>query len=777
MNLSKKTIVATSLSLILCTSLLANEVYTLEEGSLESAIKKISKMSNMTYMGDTRILAGKNIPSIKNITGLDNALKEVLKGTQLEAIIKDNTIVIKKKKMSSNSSALGDVDVVALNDETSEKSQLYIVNSANSATKMDLSFLETPQSVSIITNERMNDFSLATLDNVLNDITGVTVEEREANRSQFTSRGFDVTNIQVDGLGMPLDLGYSLGGIETVIYDRIEVTKGATALSSGAGDPSATINLITKRPTSDFQASIDLTAGSFSKKRATADVSGSISHDNKVRGRAIISHENGGSNLDRYDYNNNLFYGVVEADISDNTSFVGGVSIYENKTEDIPFGGLPYHYSNGELTKYDVSKNPAANWSYWDTIKKEIFLEAKHVFSNNWKIHGSYKHRQHDEDSDLSYISGKPVQGSEIGVSSLRTDYSFNMKENLLDVNAKGLYRLFNKDHQAVFGLSLAKNDIQKSTQRASESISNFAEGDGNYPLTDISGGAAYKGDFTNTQTALYTSTNFQINDSLSLLLGGRISNWETKGINNNKDNSKKDSNIFTPYAGLVYKITENISTYTSYTTTFNPQGYVDSSLNQLDPTEGVNYEIGTKASLFDGKVQASAALFKIEETNSAEKGSIINGIQTYDSVDGIESQGFELEIAGELTDGLQVATGFTQLKIEDHEGKDAKEYIPGKALNLSASYRLQSHPALKVGASINWQEETKRAYTGIYKDVVQDSYTLVNIMANYKFNKNLEASLNINNITNKQYYASLKNSQGIYGTPREAYINLKWKF
>jgi outer membrane receptor for ferric coprogen and ferric-rhodotorulic acid len=108
----------------------------------------------------------------------------------------------------------------------------------------------------------MEDFRLDTINDVLAN-TGVTVEKVETNRTYYTARGFDITNFQMDGIGVPMTYSLQYGDIDMAMFDRVEIVRGANGLSSSTGNPSATVNFIRKRPTDDFQASAGLTIGSW----------------------------------------------------------------------------------------------------------------------------------------------------------------------------------------------------------------------------------------------------------------------------------------------------------------------------------------------------------------------------------------------------------------------------------------------------------------------------------------------------------------------------------
>jgi outer membrane receptor for ferric coprogen and ferric-rhodotorulic acid len=145
---------------------------------------------------------------------------------------------------------LGTVSVTGSRESgNTEGTNAYTRGSANTSTRMDLSLRETPQSVSVMTRTQMDDFNLNDINAVLDNTPGVKVERVETDRFYYTSRGFDITNFQIDGVGIRLPDGNVSGGIDTAIYDRVEVVRGANGLMAGAGNPSATVNLIRKRPT------------------------------------------------------------------------------------------------------------------------------------------------------------------------------------------------------------------------------------------------------------------------------------------------------------------------------------------------------------------------------------------------------------------------------------------------------------------------------------------------------------------------------------------------
>ncbi|MCU7375813.1 TonB-dependent receptor plug domain-containing protein [Paucibacter sp. O1-1] len=194
----------------------------------------------------------------------------------------------------------------------------YNAHSVSGASRLDLAIIDIPQSVSVITEAQMQDFQLHDINAALDSATGVNVGRIETDRTYYTARGFDITNFQIDGIGLPLTSGNNHADEDTAIYDRIEVIRGANGLMTGVGNPSATINFIRKRPTADNQLTVSGTYGSFNNTRIEAD--GSVRLNDTFAARAVAVTQSKDSYLDRYETDKNVFYVFLEASLTDDTS-------------------------------------------------------------------------------------------------------------------------------------------------------------------------------------------------------------------------------------------------------------------------------------------------------------------------------------------------------------------------------------------------------------------------------------------------------------------------
>ena len=225
---------------------------------------------------------------------------------------------------------LATITVQASDDQatqSSEQSKSYIVQQSISATKLNIPLKETPQTVNVVTRQQLDDFALNSTREVLRNVPGVIVSNQETDRTTYLARGFEISNVLVDGVGFPLEsYNYNNDNPDSFLFDRIEVVKGADALNNGVGDPSATINMIRKRPTQDLQASFNASYGSWNTQRYEADVSSALTQDGKIRGRVFGYEQTGDSYLDNYELEKNGFGAIIEADLTDSmnrTGFVG----------------------------------------------------------------------------------------------------------------------------------------------------------------------------------------------------------------------------------------------------------------------------------------------------------------------------------------------------------------------------------------------------------------------------------------------------------------------
>jgi outer membrane receptor for ferric coprogen and ferric-rhodotorulic acid len=649
----------------------------------------------------------------------------------------------------------------------------YKAAPSSAATKLELSPRQTPQSISTISGAQLQDFKLNSVNDALKYTTGIQVQEVETDRTYYSARGFDITNFQYDGIGVPFVYGNVEGDLDTAIFERVEVIRGANGLMSGTGNPSATINFVRKRPTLAPQARVDLTAGSWDKRRIDVDVSGALTDSGNVRGRMVYANENKNSYLDRYSREKNIFHGVIEVDLADSTLFTLGHTLQKSEANSPLWGALPLNFSDGSATDYSRSTSTSADWAYWDVQENRSFAELAHNFANGWQAKAVLTHVEKKADSSLFYVYGSPDRDTGLGLFSYPSEYQDTNKQLIADLYASGPFALAGREHELVVGGSWSKSELEdiswydSSTGSALPPLEDW-HGDYPRPLNDAGTNGS---DFTDRMKSVYSVARFNLSDSLKLITGARVVDVDSDGSNYGKSKSTSYNNEVVPYAGVIYDLNEQYSVYASYTEIFDPQTKQDSSGNRLAPVEGINYEAGIKAELLDDKVNLSLAVFRTEQDNVASVAGMSGGTTFYKGEEGITSEGYEVEVSGELLQGLQATAGYTFVDIRDAEDKHAVTYSPKHMLRASTTYRIPGLEQLKVGASMSWQDETRN---GIAE---QDAYGLVNLMASYEIDRNWTLSANLNNLTDEKYLTSLYWSQAYYGAPRNASMTVSWNY
>lgn len=669
-----------------------------------------------------------------------------------------------------------------------EGTQRYRVPLTSTATRLDLTPRETPQSVSTVTRAQIEDFSLDTTNDVLESTPGVTVERLETDRTYYTARGFEVSNFQVDGVRVPMPYNNVHGDMDTAIYDRVEVVRGATGLMSGSGNPAATVNFVRKRPTYEPQATVSASVGDWDQRRLELDVAGPLDDAGRVRGRLVAAGMESDSYLDRLSRERGLLYGVLEADVSDSTLVTLGHTWQQNDTDGNMWGSLPLYDSAGNPTDYDVETSSAPDWSYWDVETHRSFLEVQQALGDRWSLKGTLTHLDMLSDTQLFYIYGTPdaATGRIADEQLTLSRYDRHLEQWVADLHAKGDVDAFGRSHQLVLGTDWSQSRNQQRSRYPAASFD--AGGQGLPPLDDWNGRypepeaweafPGTDGDATVKERSFYGAAKLDLAERWTAVAGARLSWADTTGEQYGVSQASEHDRVLTPYAGLIYDVTDRASLYASYTEIFNPQTEIDRNGDYLDPVDGVSQEVGLKAELLDGGADASLALFRTEQDNVAQPaGTRPDGTAFYTGGDGITSEGVEVTLAGELAPRWQASVGYTYLEVEDAEGEATNTYIPRHLVRATTSYRPAALDALKVGARLRWQDDIERDRDLAEGKTRQEAYALVDLMASYDFSDSLTGSLNLNNVTDEAYLTSLKWDQAFHGAPRHVMANLTWRY
>lgn len=666
----------------------------------------------------------------------------------------------------------------------------YTAESSAAATRLPLALQDTPQSISVITRQRIEDQHLTNVRSVLDNTVGVSSSQYDTERVVFWSRGFQIENVANDGV--PVAPGLSAGSadatLDTAIYDRIEVVRGASGLLSGAGSPAALINFVRKHADSRTpQAETTVSYGSWNTKRAEFDISSPLNASGSVRGRVVGVHEDGDSYLDRYSNAKNVFYGVVDADLGDRTVLSVGYDYQKTKPKGVTWGTYPVFYDDGSFLSWPRSFSSAADWTFWNQKTQTAFFDLKHSFDNGWQLHAMASHRQTDGDDALFYVYGWPNRDTGEGIEPYAYRSRQHGRQNMLDVYASGPFQAFGREHELVVGAtgSHYANDAYEYPHGDLPGTGNFLAWTGRYPYPDFAATANRASLIKTEQKGLYAAARISLADPLKLVVGARRTSWE----NDTNDASagvyyqKQDKTI--PYAGLIYDITPVYSAFASYTQIFDPQDNRRADGSFLDPMVGSSREVGIKGRHFDGALNTSLTFFDTRLSNVAEAdvGRFLpDGItQAYYGVDGTRSRGYEFEASGAFSDAWNGTVGWSHFNVKGpgHTG-ELRPALPRTLVRTFTTYRLPGQlSGLTLGGGINWQGASHTPVDGPNgpQRVDQSSVFLVAAMARYAFDDRASLQLNGENLLNRKYFV-LDNYSNLYYAPGATYtVSFNYKF
>ncbi|HCB31679.1 MAG TPA: TonB-dependent siderophore receptor [Acinetobacter lwoffii] len=701
-------------------------------------------------------------------------------------------ILVSQQSFADDTQQLPTITVTAESEQSelsSEQSKAYIIQNSSTASKLNIPLKETPQTVNVITRQQLDDFALDNTRDVLRNTPGIIVSNQETERTSYLARGFEISNVLVDGIGIPLEgYNYNNDNPDSFLFDRVEVVKGANALNNGIGDPGATINMIRKRPTQELQAALNASYGSWNTQRYEVDVSSPLTQDGKVRGRVFGYQQTGDSYLDRYELEKNGIGAVVEADVTDTTLLTAGYTETNHKPNGVNWGSNPLINTEGEQLSYSRNYNYSPSWTYWDSNIKSYFAELEQKLGGDWTAKLTYDEKRTQRDSKLLFLSGKPDANGTSGIFLYPGMYIDDNKEQQASLSFSGTYPLWGQRHEASLGYVWAKNRLDELgyggnfAQPLTTDLASFSPEEPSWDLSKTSGEMHIR----QKNQSLYAATRLHLNDDLKLLLGANYVQAESSGSSYGTDTIYDEDKVL-PYAGLTYNFSPEYTGYLSYTSIFRPQTTKadDGSINK--PIEGESYEVGVKGSWLDDKLTATMAVFRTEQSNYPLRDS--DGIPTLRTtqVSDLRSQGYEFGLAGQLTDHFNLSFGYTQFSLKDLiNGGDARTFNPTQSFNLLTTYQVPQIPKLKLGLGVQWQDQTyldvpEATTNGVITQkagvIKQDAYALVNLMASYELNEHMTLQANGNNLTNEKYLFNFPNQQGFYGAPANYSVAVKFKY
>jgi outer-membrane receptor for ferric coprogen and ferric-rhodotorulic acid len=776
--------------------------------ALSSALVEFSRASGVQIVAQSSEVKNFSTHGVKGAKTIGDAMTELLDGTGLQFHQTGNrTIAV---EAASPQAAQSSADQKTAGDVGSELDTIYVTGTAEalSATRTETPLKEIPQSVSVIGPDTINQQNAIDIASALQQATGITLVQNQGNQTFFYSRGYQIDSIHIDG-GAPLSI--SFGGIDVTSrdlaeFDSIELLRGSDALFGGNGLPGGTISLMRKQPTDSPQAQFESSVGSWDQYRLVGDVSGPLNDDKSLGGRLVVTGTSQDYYYDTADQHKGSAYGILKYNFGSNTSIQFGGD-YEATRGTNNSTGLP-RYDNGADPRFSRSLALVTPWASIDDTFAEAFAKLDHRFNDNWRlrVNGTYLKQEGHNDISASVSGPVSLDTGLLGSPLSAIESEATTTQQLLDATLTGAFQWLGQKQEVMFGA-----DYQHVTSPGTQLIPNssstdlvdpFAFNPSSYPKPDFSpdnllGTVGVK--VSDIQWGVYGAFKFRPVEDLALTVGGRLSNFRSTELFDlnfggvafpTQSQSFNDKNKFTPYAGLTYDLSPHYTVYASYADIFQTNGgQVDKNYQILKPSDGVNIETGIKGAWFGNTLNASFALFKINQDGiGVLDNSVPPQIPCCFLTASTHSKGFETEVTGTLATNWTLTAGYTY---DIHETVSASFHneLPRNLFKVWTNYTLPVDDGRwQVGGGVRSQTANNVAECNTYDDsgtctnfvsFHQGSYTVADFRAAYLINDHLTVSLNLNNIFDHVYYQTLGELEfgNWYGAPRNFMLKLQGRY
>lgn len=781
--------------------------YAIGGGPLALVLASFADQAGITLSFASTQVQGLRSPGLNGEHDAGSGLALLLSGTGLAAEMqRSGSYVLRTLPRGAGDTVLSEVRVVAASNARTEGSGSYAsAIPLSTATPLGLTQKDTPQSVSVVTRQQMDDQGLTTIREALRQTPGIVLAATGTERFQAASRGYQITNYQFDGVSSHSDYGGAAGPAsqslaDMIMYDRIELVRGASGLVTGAGDPSGVINMVRKRPTDTHQVVVEASAASWQGRRGSIDASAPLNANGTLRARVVGAIDDSDSHIDHYSHRKDLIYGVIDADLGARTQLTIGADHQQTRSQgSSTYVGFPLWFSNGEQTDLPVSTSLASRDNRFTTRSTTAFATLSHRLSTDWQLKLSSLYGSSSQHEESVYLEANGRFADKVTGDGLVLDAGarrYDTEFVTADAQLQGDFGWFGRTHQAVFGV--AYEDYKKIA-------------DGYFDTSGLDGQAtnlyswnrrgkavfnlkAIDWDAYREQYSFYGAGRFEVTDRLKLIAGARVINYEDSLYTANiygyrYQPASSEHGVFAPYGGALYQLNDRHTAYASYSTIYQPQYARNSAGELIAPREGANYELGLKSSWRDARLSSAVAIYQIDQDNLTETDPayiLVPGTTSeYASrvIPGARTRGLDMEVIGALTAAWSITASYTYSRTENGDGKVVRTTFPAHLVKLWTTWRLPGAlERVTVGGGANWQS---RIHSSVNSSTLgslqwaQDDYAVASVMARYDVSPRLSATLNVDNLLDRKYIASASEwwYSATYGEPRKVSLDLKYRF
>ncbi|MFW3371686.1 TonB-dependent siderophore receptor [Aliarcobacter butzleri] len=687
------------------------------------------------------------------------------------------SISLLSQTFAQETTVLDEIKVSTENSNYSTQNDNYYKTKSQSATKTDTPIRETPQSVQVVSNEIIKELNAVKIEDVLDYTSGVSRQNNFAGMwDNFSIRGFagnENTGMSLLKNGFADNRGFNAPR-DTANIESIEFLKGPSGSLYGNSEPGGTINIVTKEPKFTSEHSIKTDVGSYDFYRMALDSTAPI-NDNLAY-RLNVATEKKGSFRDHiesqryvvapsllYSINDDTFVSYMGEFIEQKAPFDRGIALIDGKNVMNPknFLGNP---DDGDVTLKNQTHQ----------------LKLEHYFSDSWSSRMGVAYKNNS-------LKGF---GSEVTPATKITTDSINLRTRYRDYSSDDIQ--FQADLQNVTDIKDVTNTLlfgvetyrfeqdsilytNKDTVRVDNIRSNPT-----YTVLKTGLGSLSTDKYEEQKgVALFVQDEVAYKD-FRFLTGLRYDEVRMDNVNHLDSNSVKQNDYaVSPRVGITYLIDDMWSVYTTSGTSFRPNTGTDIDGKTFESERSVSIETGLKFESEDKKTGGTLSLYQIEKKNVLTKDP--NDDLFSIAAGKVRSKGIEFDFNGKITDNIKANFNYTYTDakvVEDstYEGKELLN-IPKHTSSVLLMWEdsLFLNSSYGIGTGVTY---VGRKAGNVNNDFYLPDYTTAKIVSYYKLNKELNFSLNIDNLFDKEYIASSYDVSWLtVGNPRTATLSMTYKF
>ncbi|MBK3443747.1 TonB-dependent siderophore receptor [Pseudomonas lactis] len=657
--------------------------------------------------------------------------------------------------------------------------QGYHATRSASATRTDTSIHETPQSISVVSKDVVEDLGATRLQDALDYAGGVGRANNFGGQglTTFTVRGFTTGEFYRNGF--PINRGYpNMPDANTI--ERLEVLRGPATMLYGRGDPGGTFNVVSKQPLAERTVTLGSQLNDQGMKRGTLDASGPLDEEGRLAYRLNVVGEGGDTFRDHVETERYGVTPVITWQATDDTKVTFEGDFMRNN-----------HPLDRGLTRFPNQRGTPSRDTFWgDKDAGKLHndnnmaqLRFEHALNDNWTLGGGFQWLDGSLKGNAIEANGPGSLGAD--GRTLQRNFNYRKLEwtdKDYQLNLTGHFSTGGFDHTLLTGIEYEDYDYKSIIQRSSAVAGTYPIDifDPVYGQTRPALTRTPTHDKENLKTyAAFVQDQVALTERLKVLAGARFERFEHDYQNYVGKSWQAADNAVTPRLGVIYDLTDTVAVYADAARSFKPNTGASREGGGFAPEKGKSYEMGVKWEALDRQLSVDAAIYQIEKKNVLTTDPVDN---TFSVAAGqVRSRGFDLNVAGNLTPEWRVIGGYAYVDAEVTRDNTLRSgtrlmNIPRNSFSLLNVYEFQDGALKGLGLGVGGKYVDPRAGQTANTAFSMDAYTVVDLLGYYKVNERVRLNLDVKNLFNREYEeGAFGNIYAYPGAPRTVQVGIAY--